>query len=137
MEAKLYWTDPAVTGPEDGGPMTAQPGMVRRSYHGPDIASMDPAAPSRRAAAPKMPAAVVTVYGTSWCLGTQVVRHHLAQLGVRYRYVALDLSPETFAQLKSLTGSNLNHPTVSIAGEVLVEPTLGELDWALNRLGLL
>ncbi len=33
-------------------------------------------------------------------------------------------------------GGYLSHPTVSVAGEVLVEPSLYELEQALSRVGL-
>jgi mycoredoxin len=59
------------------------------------------------------------------------------RLGVRYRYVALDQSPETLTQLKRLAIGRAIHPTVSVGSEMLVEPSLGELDWALLRQGML
>jgi mycoredoxin len=31
----------------------------------------------------------------------------------------------------------VSHPTVNVAGEILVEPTITELDWALERAGLI
>ncbi len=80
--------------------------------------------------------APVTVYGTSWCAASQMVRRHLERLGVPYRYVDLERDPSAAAQLRWLTGGYASHPTVDVAGEVLVEPTLAELDWALSRVGL-
>jgi mycoredoxin len=85
--------------------------------------------------APSM--APVTVYGTNWCAHTQMVRRHLDRLGIPYHYVDLEASPEAVQQLKWLTGGYASHPTVSIAGEVLVEPSLDELNWALSRVGML
>jgi mycoredoxin len=66
-----------------------------------------------------------------------MVRRHLDRLGIPYEYVDLDQSPEAVTQLKWLTGGYASHPTVVVAGEVLVEPSLRELDWALSRVGLL
>ncbi|HZU17682.1 MAG TPA: glutaredoxin family protein [Candidatus Dormibacteraeota bacterium] len=80
--------------------------------------------------------APVTVYGTSWCAASQMVRRHLERLGVPYRYVDLERDPSAAARLRWLTGGYASHPTVDVAGEVLVEPTLEELDWALSRVGL-
>ena len=88
--------------------------------------------PSRRART-----APVTVYGTRWCAMSQMVRRHLDRLGIPYRYVDLETDPEAAAQVRWLTGGYLSHPTVSVAGEVLVEPNLAELDWALERAGLI
>lgn len=81
--------------------------------------------------------APVTVYGTSWCAASQMVRRHLDRLGVPYRYVDLEHSPEALARLRWMTGGFASHPTVVVEGEVLVEPSLRELDWALSRAGLL
>jgi mycoredoxin len=81
--------------------------------------------------------APVTVYGTRWCAASQMVRRHLDRLGVPYRYVDLEVDPAAAAQVRWLTGGYLSHPTVSVAGEVLVEPSMAELDWALERAGLI
>ncbi|HXE58261.1 MAG TPA: glutaredoxin family protein [Gemmatimonadales bacterium] len=78
----------------------------------------------------------VVVYGTRWCAATQIIRRHLERLGVPYRYVDLEADPTATARLRWLTGGSASHPTVSIGGELLVEPTLGELEWALARNGL-
>jgi mycoredoxin len=64
------------------------------------------------------------------------VRRHLERLGVPYDYVDLERSPEAVEQLRWYTGGSASHPTVSVGGEVLVEPSFGELDWALSRGGV-
>jgi len=81
--------------------------------------------------------APVVVYGTIWCAATQAVRRHLERHGVPYRYVDIECDPAAAARLRWTTGGYLSHPTVSVAGEVLVEPSLDELDWALGRAGLI
>ena len=81
--------------------------------------------------------APVTVYGTRWCAASQMVRRHLDRLGVPYRYVDLEADPRAAAQVRWLTGGYVSHPTVNVAGEVLVEPSMAELDWALERAGLI
>lgn len=81
--------------------------------------------------------APVAVYGTSWCAASQLVRRYLDRMGIPYRYVDLELAPDAAAQLRWMTGGYVSHPTVTVAGEVLVEPTLGELEWSLSRAGLL
>jgi mycoredoxin len=87
----------------------------------------------RREAPPEIP---IIVYGTRWCANTQRVRRYLDRLGVPYEYVDLDQSPEAVQQLRWWTGGSASHPTVYIGGEVLVEPSLSELDWALSRSGM-
>jgi mycoredoxin len=81
-------------------------------------------------------AAPVTVYGTAWCAQSQTVRRHLDRLGIPYRYIDLEADPRAAAQIRWLTGGYVSHPTVVVGGDVLVEPTLSELDWALERAGL-
>jgi mycoredoxin len=79
--------------------------------------------------------ATITVYGTSWCAASQSVRRYLDRMGLRYRYVDIERSPSAARQLAWLTGGYLAHPTVDIDGEVLVEPSLRELQFALARQG--
>jgi len=86
----------------------------------------------RQVAPPVIP---VVVYGTRWCAMSQMVRRHLERRGVPYRYVDLEADPVAAGRLRWLTGGSASHPTVYVGGEVLVEPTLGELDWALARSG--
>lgn len=81
--------------------------------------------------------APVVVYGTRWCAASQLVRRYLDRLGIPYRYVDLEATPEAAAQLRWLTGGYASHPTVSVAGEILIEPSLSELEWALSRVGLI
>src|SRR3979411_264255 len=81
--------------------------------------------------------APVTVYGTRWGAMSQMVRRHLDRLGIPYRYVDLETDPEAGAPVRWLTGRYLRHPQVSVAGEVLVEPNIAELDSVLERGGLI
>ncbi len=87
----------------------------------------------RRVAPPDIP---VVVYGTNWCAQTMRVRRYLDRMGIPYRYVDLEANPQAAQQVRWWTGGYASHPTVYIGGEVLVEPTIGELDWALTRSGL-
>jgi mycoredoxin len=87
----------------------------------------------RRVPPPDIP---VVVYGTRWCAATQQVRRQLERLGVPYEYVDLDQHPEAANQLRWWTGGSANHPTVYVGGEVLVEPSPRELNWALARSGV-
>jgi len=83
------------------------------------------------------PAAVpVVVYGRRWCAICQMVRRRLDRLGVPYEYVDLDLHPEVERRVAWLTGGRVHSPVVYAGGEILVQPTMGELDWALSRSGI-
>ncbi len=92
-------------------------------------------APYGMVAPPRTPP--IVVYGTSWCAASQMVRRYLDRLGIPYRYVDLEYDPVATARLRWLTGGTVSHPTVTIGGEVLVEPTIAELEWALSRAGVL
>ncbi len=87
--------------------------------------------PYGRSMAP--PAVPIVVYGTQWCAATQMVRRYLQRVGVPYDYVDLDKTPAARDQLRWLTGGSASHPTIYVGGELLVEPTLDELEWALTR----
>ena len=88
----------------------------------------------RHRAEPDVP---LVVYGTRWCGATQLLRRHLERAGVPYRYVDLEQDPEAVNQLRWWTGGSASHPTVYVNGEILVEPTVGELDGGLMRSGLM
>ena len=87
----------------------------------------------RRSVPPDIP---IVVYGTHWCAATQMVRRYLDRMRLPYRYVDIERDPHAVRQLQWWTGGYASHPTVYIGGEVLVEPTVRELDWALARSGL-
>ena len=78
----------------------------------------------------------ILVYGTGWCAATQQVRRYFDRRGIPYRYVDLERDARSAAQLAWLTGGYLSHPTVSVGGEVLVEPSVYELERALARAGV-
>lgn len=78
---------------------------------------------------------MVTVYGTQWCAMSQMVRRHLDRLGITYRYVDIEADPEAAARVRWLTGEYLSHPTIVVGGDVLVEPTIRELDWGAGARG--
>jgi mycoredoxin len=81
--------------------------------------------------------APVLVYGTRWCAASQTVRRYLDRMGIPYRFVDLEQDPLAAAQVRWVAGGTVSHPTVSVAGEILVQPSLDELEWALDRAGLL
>jgi mycoredoxin len=80
---------------------------------------------------------MVVVYGTAWCAATQLIRRHLERLGIPYRYVDLERDPVAAARLRWWNGGRVSHPTVTVGGVILVEPTLDELDAALAEAALI
>lgn len=79
----------------------------------------------------------VDVYGTSWCAASQAVRRLLDRLGVRYVYYDMEKDPQARQRVTWWGGGHPSHPTVQIVGEILIEPTLDELQWALARHNLI
>lgn len=75
----------------------------------------------------------VDVYGTDWCAASQTVRRLLDRLGVRYVYYDMERDSQARQRVQWWSGGHPSHPTVQIVGEILVEPTLDELQLALAR----
>lgn len=80
--------------------------------------------------------APVTVYGTQWCAATQMVRRQLDRLGIPYTYVDMDRNPQATQRVQWWTGGYASHPTVQVGGDILVEPSIPELNRTLVRHGL-
>jgi mycoredoxin len=76
---------------------------------------------------------VITVYGRPGCAISEMIRRRLKRRGIPYRYVDVERNPEVRARLAWLTGGRVRSPTVEVGGEVLVQPTIEELEWALRR----
>ncbi len=81
--------------------------------------------------------APVTVYGTRWCAQTQMVRRYLDRLGIPYTFRDMDIDPNAEDQVRWWTGGYASHPTVQVGGNILVEPSISELQQALSINGLL
>ncbi len=81
--------------------------------------------------------APIVVYGTAWCAASQMVRRYLDRLGVPYMYRDMESDPAAANRVRWWSGGYFSYPTVQVGGEVLVEPTLDELEWALARNGLI
>ncbi len=79
----------------------------------------------------------VIVYGTRWCAQTQMVRRYLDRMGIPYQFRDMDSDAAAENQVKWWTGGYASHPTVQIGGDILVEPSMGELEYALANNGLI
>lgn len=79
----------------------------------------------------------VTVFGTTWCAATQMVRRFLDRSGIPYTFRDMDRDAAAIDQVRWWTGGNASHPTVQVGGEVLVEPSIEELKMQLENKGLL
>ncbi len=79
----------------------------------------------------------VVVYGTRWCAATQMIRRYLDRHQVVYEFHDIDNDMDANRQVKWWAGGNASHPTLQIGGEVFIEPSTGEVERALENLGLL
>jgi mycoredoxin len=79
---------------------------------------------------------MMTVYGRPGCAISQMIRRWLDRHRIPYRYVDLDQDPRMRSRLEWRTGGRVRSPTVVVGGDVLVQPTIEELQWALQRNGL-
>ncbi len=84
----------------------------------------------------KKEAPQVTVYGTGWCAATRLARRSLDRLGIPYIYRDMDSDPSAESQVRWWTGGDASHPTLQIGGDILIEPTPTELQYALVKYGL-
>ncbi len=92
--------------------------------------------PYRRPSITPTAYAPVTVYGTRWCAATQMVRRYLDRLRIPYTYRDMDRDAEAKKQVQWWTGGYASHPTVQVGGDILVEPTMAELEGALAQNGI-
>ncbi len=79
----------------------------------------------------------VIVYGASWCAATQMVRRYLDRMGIPYEFRNMDTDPAAANQVRWWTGGYASHPTLQIGGDILVEPSMDEVQWTLSQNGLL
>jgi len=86
---------------------------------------------------PEEPGGAVVVYGTRWCAATQMIRRYLDRHNITYQFRDIDFDAEATRQVKWWAGGNASHPTVQIGGEVLIEPSTGEVERTLELQGLL
>ena len=76
---------------------------------------------------------MITVYGRPGCAISQMIRRWLDRRGIPYQYIDVERNPQARSQLAWVTGGRVRSPTVVIGGDVLVQPTIEELEWALRR----
>ena len=79
----------------------------------------------------------ITVYGADWCPLTRGTRLHLDKLGIPYRYVDIDRDRSAAAWVAEQNDGKEKKPTLDIDGEILTEPSNGQLDRVLQAKGML
>ncbi len=79
----------------------------------------------------------LVVYGSNWCGYTVMALRHLDALAVTYRYVDVDADPEAERRIAEMNNGRSIRPTVEIGGDVMVNPSMPELESQLQKHGLL
>lgn len=74
----------------------------------------------------------IQLFGRRWCAHTQMLRRYLDRSGIPYIYRDMDQDGQALAQVRWWTGMDVN-PVLYVDGEVLVEPSLNEVNWVLRR----
>ena len=77
------------------------------------------------------------VYGSNWCGYTVRVLRHLENLGVPFRYVDVDESPEDERRIAGWNNGRSIRPTVDLSGDIFVNPNPKSLEEELKKRGLL
>ena len=79
----------------------------------------------------------IVVYGSSWCGYTTHTLKKLDAMGVAYRYVEVDDSPEDEQRIADWNNGRSIRPTLDIQGDVFVNPDDATLFHELKERGLL
>jgi mycoredoxin len=79
----------------------------------------------------------VTVYGAAWCEDTRRARRLLRRLGVAHRYRDVDEDLEALEHATALNRGARRTPVVTLASQVLVEPSNETLARTVVHEGLL
>lgn len=74
----------------------------------------------------------IQLFGKRWCAHTQMLRRYLDRAGVPYVYRDMDRDLAAARQVRWWTGAEVN-PVLYVDGEVLVEPSVQEVNWTLRR----
>ena len=79
----------------------------------------------------------VVIYGSSWCGYTVRALRQLENLGVVHRYVDVDEDPEAEQLIASWNNGRSIRPTISVNGNVFVNPSPAVLHAELEKHGFL
>ena len=78
----------------------------------------------------------IVIYGSDWCPYTVMALRNLQELGVEYRYVDVDASPEDEARIAGWNNGRAIRPTLDIGGDIFVNPSRAALGEELRKRGL-
>lgn len=74
--------------------------------------------------------ATVTMYSTTWCGYCRRLKRQMEEAGIPFREVDLDEDPSHDDRIIARTGGYRTVPTLEVAGELLVNPSIREVEAA-------
>ena len=74
----------------------------------------------------------VTMYSTTWCGYCRRLKREMTEAGIAFREVDLDDDPSHDDRIITRTGGYRTVPTLEVRGELLVNPSLREVEAALR-----
>lgn len=74
---------------------------------------------------------VVTMFSTTWCGYCRRLKRQMDDAGISYREVDLDDDPSYDDRIVAKTGGFRTVPTLEVRGELLVNPSIREVEDAL------
>lgn len=74
----------------------------------------------------------VTMYSTTWCGYCRRLKRQFEEAGIPFREVDLDEEAHHGAKIEAATGGYRTVPTVEVDGELLVNPSIREVQHALG-----
>ncbi len=77
-------------------------------------------------------AETITMYSTTWCGHCRRLTRQLDEAGIDYRVVDLDDNPQFGDRIVAATGGYRVVPTLEIGEELLVNPSLPQVQAALR-----
>ena len=74
---------------------------------------------------------VITMYSTTWCGYCRRLKRQFEEAGIAYREIDLDQEGQYGERIVQKTGGYRVVPTVEVKGELLVNPSIREVQDAL------
>jgi len=74
----------------------------------------------------------VTMYSTTWCGYCRRLKREMTEAGIDFREIDLDDDPSHDDRIIARTGGYRTVPTLEVKGELLVNPSLREVEAALR-----
>ncbi|MDP9067239.1 MAG: glutaredoxin family protein [Actinomycetota bacterium] len=75
---------------------------------------------------------IVTMYSTTWCGYCRRLKRQMDEAGIAYREIDLDLNDSYDDRIIEKTGGYRTVPTLEVGGELLVNPTIRQVQAALG-----